>query len=67
MIKKTWIIPHKAFEIYGWTLFDGFDALKLYLHRLPAKAAKVIDSHVWKKQVWCGITLEGKKYIYYAI
>ncbi len=32
---------HEAFEIFGWTLIDGFDDLKLYFHRLPTKAANV--------------------------
>ncbi len=49
MIKKTWIKQQKAFEIFGWTVFDGFDVLKLYLQRLPAKADKVNGSHFWKK------------------
>ncbi len=48
MIKTTWIIPHKAFEIFGWTFLDGLDLLKLYLHRLPAKAAKVAGLHFGK-------------------
>ncbi len=30
---------------------DGFDVLRLYLHRLPAKAAKVRGSHFGKKSV----------------
>ncbi len=41
MIKKTWIITHEAVEIFGWTFLDGFDVLKLNLHRLPAKDAEV--------------------------
>ncbi len=45
MIKKTWIITHEVFEIFGWTFFDGFDVLKLYLCRLPTKAAKVSVLH----------------------
>ncbi len=40
-IKKIWIIPHEAFYIFGWTFLDGFDVLKMHLHRLPARAAKV--------------------------
>ncbi len=24
-IKKTWIIPHEAFEVFGWTFLDGFE------------------------------------------
>ncbi len=63
MMKKTWNIPHKAFEIFGWTFLHSFDVLKLYLYRLPAKAAKGSGSHFWKKSVYRGITLEGKKYI----
>ncbi len=42
--------------------FDGFDALKLYLYRLRAKAAKVNDSRFWKKSVYSGKTLERKKF-----
>ncbi len=34
MIKKTWIKPHDAAESFGWTILDGLDVLKLYLHRL---------------------------------
>ncbi len=45
MTKKTWITPKEAFEIFGRTFLDGFDVFKLYLHRLPAKAAKVSGSH----------------------
>ncbi len=41
MVKKTWIVSHKAPESFGWMFLDGFDVLKLFLHRLPAKAAKV--------------------------
>ncbi len=64
MTKKTWIKPHEAVESFGWTFLDGFDVLKLYLHRLPAKAAKVRGSHFWKtKPVYCEITLYGKKII----
>ncbi len=51
MIKKTWIIPHKAFEIFGWTFLDSFDVLKLYLYRVPAEAAEVRGSHLGKKSV----------------
>ncbi len=36
---KTWIVPRIAFEIFGWTLLDGFDVFNLCLHGLPAKAA----------------------------
>ncbi len=36
--KETLIKPHKAF-------LDGFDVLKLGLHRLPANAAKARGSH----------------------
>ncbi len=39
---------------------DGFDVLKLYIHRLPAKAAQVSGSHFWKKSVYHGGTPEGK-------
>ncbi len=46
---KTWLIPHKAAESFGWMFLDGFDILKLHLHRLPAKAAKVSGSHFLKK------------------
>ncbi len=53
MIKKTWIIPHEAFEIFGWMFLDGFDVLKLYLYRLAAKAAKVSFSHFWKEKKIC--------------
>ncbi len=68
MIKKTSVISCKAFEISGWTFFDGFDILKLYLHRLAAKAATVSDSHFCKEQKkqkqknpdYCEITVEGK-------
>ncbi len=42
-------LPHEAFEFFGWTLSDGFDILKLNLHRLPAETAKVNGSHFWKK------------------
>ncbi len=48
-MKQTWIIAHKAFEIFLMDVLDGFDVLKLYLHRLPAKAATVSGSHFWKK------------------
>ncbi len=57
MIKKTWITPQEAVENFGWMVLDGFDVLKLYLHRVPAKAAKVSGSHFWKKHVNCGGTL----------
>ncbi len=45
-------------------IFGGFGVLKLYLHRLPAKAAKFSCSHFWNKCVYCGITKgeKGKKY-----
>ncbi len=56
-------MTHEACEMFGWTFLHGFDVLKLYLHRLPAKAAKVSGSHFWKKLVYHGITLDGKKYI----
>ncbi len=61
-INKTWIIPLKAFEIFGWTFLDGFDALKLCFQMLPANAAKVGGSHFGKKPVHCGITLQGQKH-----
>ncbi len=51
MIKKIWVITHKAFEIFGWTFSDGVDVLELYLHRLPAKAAKVGGLHFRKKSL----------------
>ncbi len=57
MVKKTWIILHKAFEIFEWTLIDGFDVLELYFCGLPAKAAKVSGLHIWKK---CVLLLERK-------
>ncbi len=60
MIKTTWILSDEDSEVFGWTFLDGFDVLKLYPHRLPAKAAKVRRSHFWKKCVCRGITLEGK-------
>ncbi len=41
---------------------NGFDVLKLYLHRLPVKAAKVSGEDV-EKFVYRGIMLEGKNYI----
>ncbi len=62
MIKKAWIIPHEAFEIFGWTILDCFSVLKLYLHRLPAKAAEVSGSHFWKKSVYHRIMLGEKKF-----
>ncbi len=61
MIKKTWIKPHEAAEMFGGTFLDDFDVLKLNLHRLPAKAAEVSDSRFWEKSVYCRIMLEGKK------
>ncbi len=54
-------MPYEASGSLGWTFLDGFDVLKLCLHRLPAKAAKVSGSHFWKKSVYRGTTLEGKK------
>ncbi len=62
---KTWI--KEAVKSFGWTFLDGFDVLKLYLHRLPAKAAEVSGSHFWKKSVYPGITLEGFFFIYYFL
>ncbi len=38
-MKKILIIPHKAFESFEWTFLYGSDVLKLFLHRLLAKAA----------------------------
>ncbi len=61
-MKKTWIIPHKAAESFGWMLLDGFDGLKLYLNRLPAKAAKVSHSNFWRKLVYCGTSLQLKTF-----
>ncbi len=60
MIQKTRIIPNKAAESFGLTSLGGFDVLKLYLHRLPAKGAKVSDSQFWKKRVYRVRTPEGK-------
>ncbi len=40
---------HKAVEIFGCMFSRGFDVLKLYLHRLPAKAANVSGLHFGKK------------------
>ncbi len=42
----------------------GFDVLKLYLHMLPAEAAKVSGMHFWKKPIYRGGTLEGKKILH---
>ncbi len=46
MIKKAGIWPDKAFWTLGWMFLDAFGILKLHLHRLPAKAAKVSGSHL---------------------
>ncbi len=27
-MKKTWIIPHKAVQSFGWMFLDSFDAFK---------------------------------------
>ncbi len=61
MIKTTWIKPHEAVESFGWTFVDDFDVLKLYVHRLPAKAAKVSSSDFLKIFIYSRGTLEGKK------
>ncbi len=63
-MKKTWIKPQEAVESSGWMFSDGLDVLKLCLHRLAAKAAKVSDSHFRKKPVYCEGTLEEKKCIF---
>ncbi len=63
MIKKTWIIPHKAAESFGWKFFGKFWCLKLYLHRLPAKAAKASDLHFWKKKLFTVEEHEKEKII----
>ncbi len=52
MIKKTWIIPHEAFEIFGCMFSDGVDVLKLYLHRLSARIAKVSGLHFGEKNLF---------------
>ncbi len=52
-MKKTRMI-RRTFEIFGWKILDGFDVLKLYLYRLPAKATKVSE--------W--LSFFGKKSIY---
>ncbi len=49
-IKKTWVTLNEAFHIFGWMFLEGFDVLKLCLHRLQAKAAKMSDSHFWRKK-----------------
>ncbi len=49
------IKPNEAAESFRWTFLDGFDVLKLYLYRLPAKTAKVSD--------YRGGMLEGRKII----
>ncbi len=49
--KKTCVTPHEAFETFVRTFLDGFEVLKLYLRRLPAKAVKASGSHFWKKSV----------------
>ncbi len=64
---KSWIIPHKAVESFGWTFLDGFDVLKLYLHRLQAKVAKVRGPHFWKKSIYRGGMLVGKKVLQWNI
>ncbi len=25
--KRTWIIPHEAVEVFGWTFLDGFETV----------------------------------------
>ncbi len=62
-MKKTWIMPNKAFESFGSVFLGCSDVLKLYLHRLPAKAAKVCGLHFRKKSVYRGETLERQKHI----
>ncbi len=43
---------------------EGFDVLKPYLHRLPAKAAKMSGLHFWKKKICLlGRNTGKKKYI----
>ncbi len=40
-----------------------YDVLKLYLHRLPAKAAEVSGLYFWIKSVQHGKTLQEKKFL----
>ncbi len=48
-MRKTGIIPHEAVERFGRTFLDSFKVLKLFVCRLPAKAAEVSSQHFWKK------------------
>ncbi len=57
-MKKTWITPHRALREF-W--MDSFDVLKLYLHRLPAKAAKVSGSQLKKNKRFLLRSIAGGK------
>ncbi len=57
MIKKTWVIPHKAAEKFGWTFLSSFDAFK----RVRSQNANKRKRTFLKSTFNCGGTLEGKK------
>ncbi len=56
-LTKSWIIPHKAVESFGWTFLDSVDT---YLHRLPAKG------RVYLSPIYNGEMLERKKKFFYS-
>ncbi len=55
---QFWVEPYLFVGSFGWTFLDGFDVFKLYLHRLPEKAAKVSSSHFWGKKIYSGGSLK---------